>query len=139
MGGRYDNVAERFNLVAMKANIAVRMTRGECEERYARWTYSLSGTVTGHGSGVDVGQPALETMLFNHNCSKADAAIIRQAAAVFVLLFGRGIAGQQPLDRLESFVATEDDRQQALTIGGLEFTNGAAACTLLVARPPPAN
>lgn len=134
LGGRYDNVADRFNRTAEKGGLAVRLTRGGCKQDVL-CHYSLGGSISGHGSAIDIGKPMLETMLFNHECTPTDAAVIRDAAAVFVRLFGRGSAGPALLDRLAAHVAREDDRQQAVTIGGVEFTNSPIPCTLFVARP----
>jgi hypothetical protein len=134
LGGRYDGVAERFNRVAGKMKLDVRLERRECKaDVLCRYTFNAS--ILGHGSAIDIGQPTLETMLFTHDCSAADAIVLRDAAAVFVKMFGAGAASSADLDRLASRVAGEAGGQTTVVIGGVEFTNSATSCTLLIARP----
>jgi hypothetical protein len=54
---------------------------------------------------------------------------------VFVKMFGAGAASSADLDRLASRVAGEAGGQTTVVIGGVEFTNSATSCTLLIARP----
>jgi hypothetical protein len=136
-GDRYDQLADHFNQVAQQVGVDLRLVRDNCTSETC--TYSFAGGLSGNAEAIDDGDPMLKTITFVHRCSAADAAVLRDAARVFVKLFGEGDDNQDAelLDELGEHISQQDDRKSVVTIDGVEFTNSGTSCTLLVARPQP--
>lgn len=134
LGGRFEEVHNRFNEKATQLGVAVRMATAQCNAK-SQCNFILQNDVKGHVTAVDDNQPTLETIMIFYNCKSSQTTTIAETVTVLSSLYGRPTPEDaRALDELRRHLTT-DRGHRAFQIADLEFLHSATTCNLVVARP----